>query len=191
MTLLNFDPLLHHVIYGRSLVINSRNWIAAQIFLLGLNFWKKRHESVTRGGGRRFLKPTKSDFDIFEFWVLHFPNEFSCISPGFSKPDLLYCSRKLFWILSWFSLWHYIHTCIPEMTLKFCNNFYLLQMRGEQRKSRRLYDPIQEGKQIICEKPQVYIYTKSYFNLYADQNARRNWDLRIWFGLYKPVTFHK
>ena len=29
-------------------------------------------------------------------------------------------------------------------------------MRGEQRKSRRFYDPIQEGKLIICEKPQVY-----------------------------------
>eukprot|EP00493_Phyllostaurus_siculus_P023167 UN23502 len=45
------------------------------------------------------------------------------------------------------------------MTLKFCNNFYLQYYRWEenmQRKPRRLYDPIQEGKQIICEKPQVY-----------------------------------
>ena len=46
-------------------------------------------------GGRRYFKPTKSNFDIFEFLVLHFPNEFGCISSGFSKPDLLYCSRNL------------------------------------------------------------------------------------------------
>ena len=50
-----------------------------------------------------------------------------------------------------------IRICIHWMSLKFCNNFYLLQMRVEQRKPRRLYDPIQEGKQIICEKPQIYI----------------------------------
>ena len=30
-------------------------------------------------------------------------------------------------------------------------------MRGEQRKSRRLYVPIQEGNQIICEKPKIYM----------------------------------
>ena len=63
-------------------------------------FRKKRHEN-----GGDYFKPTKSDFDIFEFWVLHFPHEFSCcISPEFSKPDLLYCSRKISWFLSWFSL---------------------------------------------------------------------------------------
>eukprot|EP00493_Phyllostaurus_siculus_P021933 UN22263 len=53
-----------------------------------------------------------------------------------------------------------IHTCIVEIKLRFCNNFYLLQMRGEQRKSRRLKDPIQkqEGKQIIYTKV-TYLYS--------------------------------
>ena len=36
-------------------------------------------------------------------------------------------------------------------------------MRGEQRKSRRFYDPIQEGKLIICEKPQVYIGQNAFW----------------------------
>ena len=81
-------------------------------------FWQKRHETVTRGGRvADFFKPTKSHFDIFEFWVLDFPNEFSCITRGFSKPDFLYCTRKLSWMLSWFSFWHWHIYCWDDIEL--------------------------------------------------------------------------
>ena len=43
-------------------------------------------------------------------------------------------------------------------------------MRRAQRKPRRFYDPIQEGKLIICEKPQVYmVYAKTQFEMYVQK----------------------
>ena len=41
----------------------------------GEGFWSKRHETVTRGGGRveDFLEPTKCDFDIFPFFFYDLP----------------------------------------------------------------------------------------------------------------------
>ena len=70
-------------------------------------FKKKVTPPVARCFGNRFF--------IFEFWVLDFPNEFSCISRGFSKPDFLHFTRKLSWILSWFSFWHWRMYCWDDI----------------------------------------------------------------------------
>ena len=45
--------------------------------------------------GRRFLEPTKCDFDIFPLFFLWFTNEFSCICSGFSKPNSIHRSTHI------------------------------------------------------------------------------------------------
>ena len=50
----------------------------------------------------------------------------------------------------------------------------VLQMRGEQRKSRRFYDPIKEGKLIICEKPQVYTSIGQNAFLFVGRKSKGN-----------------
>ena len=116
----------------------------------------KRHE-----GGERFWNPQRA--------ILTFLNSEFCILPMNSVALAQDFQNKICLIAQgtypgfWANFLWDIHTCIPEMTLKFCNNFYLLQMRGEQRQARRLYDPIQEGKQIICETPQDYVGQNAFW----------------------------
>ena len=117
---------------------------------VGLNFWKKRHENVTRGGGGDFQNPQRAILTFLNSEFCIFPMNLVVLAQDFQN-QICFIAQG---ILSWFSLWHYIHTCIPKMTLKFCNNFYLQYYRWEENKGN------QEGSMIQYKK-ESWLFVKS------------------------------
>ena len=124
---------------------------------------------MTRGVGKvgDFQNPQRAILTFLNSEFCIFPMNLVVLAQDFQN-QICFIAKG---ILSWFSLWHYIHTCIPKMTLKFCNNFYLQYYKWEENKGNQEGSMIQFKKEswLFVKSHSLYkVWTKSIKKVFKD-----------------------